>query len=419
MMKIFVTLSLFLAASVALVDAGVFKTKLSKMPYAKQRTLASIISQAEFLGFKYGVNNKQQPFSLYQDASGDLRVQSADAGMVSEQWHARAKAGHNVPLTDFLNAQYFADIELGSPPQSFKVILDTGSANLWVPSESCTSIACLLHKKYDNSLSKTYQANGSEFQIHYGSGSMEGFVSRDTLRIGDLDVKDQDFAEAIKEPGLAFAFGKFDGILGLAYDTISVNKIVPPFYRMKEQNLLDQNQFGFYLGSSESEGGEATFGGVDPSRFEGPIVYAPVRRRGYWEVALNKIGFGNEELVLTRTGAAIDTGTSLIAMPTDVAEILNKEIGAKRSWTGQYSVDCSKVPSLPALTFYLDNKPYTLEGRDYIFNVQGTCISPFMGMDLPEPVGPLWIVGDVFLRKFYTVYDLDKDAVGFAKAVHH
>ena len=188
---------------------------------------------------------------------------------------------------------------------------------------------------------------------------------------------------------------------------------------MKEQNLLDQNQFGFYLGSSESEGGEATFGGVDPSRFEGPIVYAPVRRRGYWEVALNKIGFGNEELVLTRTGAAIDTGTSLIAMPTDVAEILNKEIGAKRSWTGQYSVDCSKVPSLPALTFYLDNKPYTLEGRDYIFNVQGTCISPFMGMDLPEPVGPLWIVGDVFLRKFYTVYDLDKDAVGFAKAVHH
>ena len=187
---------------------------------------------------------------------------------------------------------------------------------------------------------------------------------------------------------------------------------------MVEQNLLDENLFAFYLGENDSEGGEATFGGVDTDKFEDPIVYAPVRRRGYWEVALNKVGFGDEELELPRTGAAIDTGTSLIAMPSAVAEILNKQIGAKRSWTGQYSLDCSRIPSLPSLTFYLDNKPYTLEGKDYILNIQNTCISSFMGMDLPEPVGPLWIIGDVFLRKFYTVYNLDKNAVGFAKAVH-
>ena len=105
-------------------------------------------------------------------------------------------------------------------------------------------------------------------------------------------------------------------------------------------------------------------------------------------------------------------------MPTDVSEILNKEIGAKRSWTGQYGLNCSSVPDLPNLTFYLNGKPYTLEGRDYVLNVQGTCISAFMGMDFPKPVGPLWIVGDAFLRKFYSVYDLDKDAVGFALAKH-
>lgn len=73
----------------------------------------------------------------------------------------------------------------------------------------CTSIACFLHQKYDSSQSSTYKSNGTEFSIQYGSGSMEGFVSQDTLTIGDLEVKGLDFAEATKEPGLAFAFGKW------------------------------------------------------------------------------------------------------------------------------------------------------------------------------------------------------------------
>jgi saccharopepsin len=82
------------------------------------------------------------------------------------------------------------------------------SSNLWVPSTQCTSIACFLHTKFDSSASSTYKPNGTSFSIQYGSGSMEGFVSRDNLRIGDLTITNQLFAEAVKEPGLAFAFGK-------------------------------------------------------------------------------------------------------------------------------------------------------------------------------------------------------------------
>lgn len=88
------------------------------------------------------------------------------------------------------------------------MILDTGSSNLWVPSKQCTSIACFLHTKYDSSSSSTYKSNGTSFEIRYGSGSMEGFVSKDNFAIGDLQVKNMLFAEATKEPGLAFAFGK-------------------------------------------------------------------------------------------------------------------------------------------------------------------------------------------------------------------
>jgi saccharopepsin len=125
-------------------------------------------------------------------------------------------------------------------------------------------------------------------------------------------------------------------------------------------------------------------------------------------------------------------GTSLIVLPVDIAEMLNTQIGAKKSWNGQYMVDCSKVPDLPELSFYFIGKPYPLKGSDYVLEVQGTCISSFTPMNLP---GGLWIIGmsslervnltmtnrmitgDVFLRRYYTVYDLGRDAIGFAKAV--
>ncbi len=126
---------------------------------------------------------------------------------------------------------------IGTPPQEFKVVLDTGSSNLWVPSSKCTSIACFLHSKYDSSASSTYKQNGSSFEIRYGSGSLSGFVSSDTLELAGMEIKDQLFAEATEEPGLAFAFGRFDGILGLGYDTISVNHITPPFYELINQKV--------------------------------------------------------------------------------------------------------------------------------------------------------------------------------------
>ncbi|KAJ7675949.1 aspartic peptidase domain-containing protein [Mycena polygramma] len=298
------------------------------------------------------------------------------------------------------------------PPQSFKVILDTGSSNLWVPSTKCNSIACFLHVKYDSSASSTYKANGSAFSVQYGTGSMEGFVSNDVLAIGDLKIPKQDFAEATKEPGLTFAFGKFDGILGLPYDTISVNHITPPFYRMINAGLIDEPVFSFRIGSSEEDGDEAVFGGIDNRAYIGNIDYVPLRRKAYWEVELTKIKFGHDELELESTGAAIDTGTSLITVPTAIAEMLNAQIGATKSWNGQYTVDCTKVPSLPGLSFTFGGKPYPLKGSDYILEVQGTCISSFTW----DGYKPSWRIamGDTFLRRYYTVYDLGRNAVGFA-----
>jgi saccharopepsin len=334
-----------------------------------------------------------------------VRPQGHADEMFKETSYKGEKDGHAVPVSNFLNAQYFSEIAIGTPPQEFKVVLDTGSSNLWVPSRDCGSIACYLHSKYDHSESSTYKKNGSDFAIRYGSGSLEGYVSQDTVQIGDVKIKNQLFAEATSEPGLAFAFGRFDGIMGLGYDTISVNGIVPPFYSMLEQGLLDEPVFSFYLSDTNDEGAEseALFGGINKDHYTGEMTKIPLRRKAYWEVDLDAITFGDQSASLESTGAILDTGTSLIALPSTFAELLNKEIGDKRD-------------SLPDLTFTLTGHNFTIGAYDYILEVQGSCISAFMGFDIPEPAGPLVILGDAFLRKWYSVYDVGNNAVGLAKA---
>jgi len=240
-------------------------------------------------------------------------------------------------------------------------------------------------------------------------------VSNDVMSIGDLKIKNQDFAEATEEPGLTFAFGRFDGILGLGYDTISVNKIVPPFYQMVNQGLLDEPVFAFYLGDSEGQS-EAVFGGVDKAHYTGDIEYIPLRRKAYWEVDLDFIAYGDEVADLEDTGVILDTGTSLNVIPSSLAELLNKEMGAEKGYNGQYTIDCGKKNTLPDITFSLSGSNYSLPASDYILEVSGSCISTFMGMDIPAPAGPLAILGDAFLRRYYSVYDLGKNAVGLARA---
>ncbi|KAF2147315.1 uncharacterized protein K452DRAFT_261722 [Aplosporella prunicola CBS 121167] len=396
--------AMLLAASALLgsASAGVHKMKLKKVPLAEQLEHANMGDQVKALSQKY--MGTRPPINTVEDIFKAQPIQ--------------ADSEHPVPINNFLNAQYFSEISIGTPPQTFKVILDTGSSNLWVPSSECGSIACYLHNKYDSSASSTYNKNGSSFEIRYGSGSLSGFVSQDTFTIGDLTVKKQDFAEATSEPGLAFAFGRFDGILGLGYDTISVNKIVPPFYNMVNEGKLDEPVFAFYLSDTNNEGSEsvATFGGVDKSHYTGKLTKIPLRRKAYWEVDLDSITFGDATAELDNTGVILDTGTSLIALPSTLAELLNREIGAKRSFNGQYTVDCDKRADLPDLTFTLTGHNFTISAYDYILEVQGSCISAFMGMDFPEPAGPLAILGDAFLRKWYSVYDLGNNAVGLAKA---
>ncbi|KAL1528655.1 hypothetical protein AB1Y20_009992 [Prymnesium parvum] len=313
-----------------------------------------------------------------------------------------------VGLEDFMNAQYYGEIGLGSPPQLFNVVFDTGSANLWVPSAKCKgfNLACLLHNRYSSASSSTYLENGQPFSIRYGSGSMSGFLSVDTLTLSGISLPNVTFAEAVSEPGIAFAITKFDGILGMAYPEIAVDGMKPIFQSLLLSGQLPEPVFAFYLCKSPSQvpGGTLLLGGVDPAYYVGEIHYAPVLQ-GLLGVCSRR------HRCRRRLLCGRHTLLRTMGLPFDSAAI-----------SGQYVIPCEQAAALPTLSFRINGKSFDLSGLEYVLELdrsngqKAMCLLGIMAMDIPAPAGPLWILGDVFLSKYFSVYDFGQDRIGLALA---
>ncbi|KAM6296831.1 cathepsin D-like [Podargus strigoides] len=311
-------------------------------------------------------------------------------------------------LHNYMDAQYYGTIALGTPPQPFRVIFDTGSADLWVPSARCCLLylACWLHPHYQPALSRTHRPNGSAFAITYGSGSLRGFLSQDTLTVSNISVPEQTFAEAVALPGLAFAAARFDGVLGLAFPTAAAGPARPVFDNMMARGLFRTNVFSFRLRRPHPD--------HTPITPQGPPNCPPRcrwGRGGPWGAVTPLCAGGGCE-------AIVDTGTSLITGPSEEVDKLHRAMGGSPTLGGQYTLDCNKVPSLPNVSFVLGGHEFTLGPQHYVLQVSqwGTplCVSGFMALDVPPPAGPLWILGDVFLARYYVVFDRDHDRVGLA-----
>lgn len=327
-------------------------------------------------------------------------------------------------IKDYANAQYYGAVSLGSPPQSFMVIFDTGSSNLWVPKVGCSHCGNPLFgrkSKYDHGKSNTYVEDGKAFEIMYGSGSVSGFFSRESLTLGeDLVIKGQRFAE-IEDAGglgLAYSLGKFDGILGLGFTSISIDGATTVFENAIKENVVDLPIFSFYLGDNGP--GELTFGGYDTSKFEGDLVYVDLLSATYWEIALDSIAAGSYKSTANPNGSPItgivDSGTSLMIGPKQEIVKLASAVGAKANFAGQYTVDCDKVADMPDIVFTIGGTEYSIPGPKAVIAARNTCLFAFMGVDFPSP-GPQWILGDVFMRQYYTVFNYHDKTIGFAKAV--
>jgi cathepsin D len=194
------------------------------------------------------------------------------------------------------------------------------------------------------------------------------------------------------------------------------------------QKSLDKNVFSFYLNRKEGAkvGGELILGSADHKYYTGTFHYVDVTVQGYWQFAMEGVQVvkDSKPLVSVCQGgcqAICDTGTSLLAGPTDEVKKIQDAIGAAPLVKGEYLVDCNKIPTMPNVTFTLNGKVFELSPLDYVLKEtemgETLCLSGFIGLDVPKPRGPLWILGDVFIGKYYTEFDRDQNRVGFATAV--
>jgi len=321
-----------------------------------------------------------------------------------------------VPISNYNDVQYYGPITIGSDKQAFTVVFDTGSSNLWVPSAECKSLVCMLKHKYDHSKSTTYTKNGTPLTIQYGSGAIKGYLSNDQVTAGGATIQSFAFGE-VTQLTANFGASQFDGILGLAWASISVDNVPTFFDTMISQGIVQEHSFSFYLSEDSSAPGSVLIlGGVDKDYFIGDISYHTLVQDNYWLILLADLSISGKSFKpygLPLKGI-VDTGTSLIVGSADVINPLLDYLNLDQQ------VDCSAKDSLPPVDFTIDKVTYSLPAAAYIIEItafqETQCVVGFQAMNFPPEFGHALIIGDTFIKFYYTHFDVQNNRVGFAIA---
>lgn len=314
---------------------------------------------------------------------------------------------NGIPVTNFMDAQFYGPITIGTPPQEFTVIFDTGSSNLWLPAKGCKSIACLTHPKFDNTSSTSFKYDGRSLVMNYGKGSCAGTVGVDSVNFGGYDVQGVDFG-LMTTVSVNFAVTKAAGILGLAYKAISEDALPPVFELLVEQGLVANATFSFFLTKKAgADGSTLILGGYDPKYALTDFKYYPLINDTYYIIQVADFGVNGTSLGGGKQYAGVvDSGTSLIVgSPTAVLALL-RLLPSKP--------DCSKIDTYPSIFFTLGTDVYEIGPEYYILEDLGQCLLGIMSMDGLPFEG--FILGDVFIRQYYTIFDYGASRVGFALA---
>lgn len=316
---------------------------------------------------------------------------------------------NSAPLDqDGVDFSYFCSVQVGSQQEEMWLALDTGSPSSWVFSSSCTDAVCTSHHTWDSAGSSTYKSMSSTFSVGYGSGTVRGNLGQDTMSIAGLDVTFP-FGSATSATK-TFANYPIDGILGLGRSN-TAGWDVPSFMDVVAQNgMLSSNIIGFSLSraSDNPKDGEVNFGVIDKTKFDGSIVYTATDANT-WTIPLDDAYVNGQACGLTGKSATIDTGTTYILIPPADAATLFASVPGSHPSGENYIIPCD---STATIEFEFSGVKYSISPDDYI-GAKSTdgCVSTIVGH---QPFGPgVWLVGDVFLKNVYSVFDYDNGQIGF------
>eukprot|EP00929_Paragymnodinium_shiwhaense_P035491 TRINITY_DN19142_c1_g1_i1.p1 TRINITY_DN19142_c1_g1~~TRINITY_DN19142_c1_g1_i1.p1 ORF type:complete len:401 (+),score=75.80 TRINITY_DN19142_c1_g1_i1:124-1326(+) len=321
-------------------------------------------------------------------------------------------------------SEYYGKISVGSPPKEFVVLFDTGSGNLLLPSSLCDSQACLKHNRFNSSVSKTAKTIaflskpltevGEDgdldiVSLAYGTGEASGVIIRDQICVEKVCTT-VNMVSATDESDAPFGSAPFDGIMGLGLPSLSEGQTFNVLQSMIQSKSVKLGLFSVFLGRTEQEPSEILFGSYRRELAQHEPVWVPVRPTGFWEVPLDSMAINGDVHDVGNASVVLDTGTSLLAGPTDAINWLVDKLDV--------ASDCSNFQALPDIAFTVGQHKFTLSPSDYIDrDDKEGCSMSLMTQDSPNG-NAVWIFGDPFLRKHYTIYDQDNMRVGIAAANH-
>ncbi|KAL0941227.1 aspartic-type endopeptidase [Colletotrichum truncatum] len=308
--------------------------------------------------------------------------------------------------TDF---SYFAQVKFGSKAKPLWMLVDTGAGTSWVMGSSCKSSACEKHGSFGPSDSDTYKDLGENFSVAYGSGSVKGQKITDTISFAGMNLKFE-FGVA-NETSEDFNHFPFDGILGLSMAGGETENFVQAVQNSK---VLAATIFCVYLNRAADgpNTSEISFGNCNPDKYKGDFTYTPVgSENGDWAIPVDGITYDGKKSGAAGKLAYIDTGTSYVFGPqSDVAAFHSNIPGSSSDDGTTYKVPCD---SNKAVAYTFSGVSYTISAKDWRSkpNAEGVCTSNIYGH---EVVPGAWLLGDVFLKNVYAVFDKDQKRIGFA-----
>ncbi|CAG8545353.1 1782_t:CDS:2 [Ambispora leptoticha] len=328
---------------------------------------------------------------------------------------SKSKVG-TVNLVDYQSdSEWYGEIYIGTPPQIFNIAFDTGSSTLWVfgPGANLDSNP---HHVYDYTKSASYEYDGREWNITYGdNGKVGGYLARDVFFIGAVNgvggirVPGQLFGIANQTTSL-YASDIIDGLVALGFaSNTAVKGIKPLFDNMIDRSLLMQNLFSVAYVKEASggdlNGGEISFGGINPAYYTGDILYlTAIQPSSYWQVTADNIQVGNMIPINMSGNAILDTGGSIILLPSAVCSAVYSQIpGAYYdSNYGGWLLPVNTDPSL-IIYFVFSGRKFGIPIADLIWDpVPGTI---FAGGGIQIQPGTYWILGGIFMKNVYAIFD--------------
>ncbi|KAI0632403.1 acid protease [Trametes polyzona] len=319
-----------------------------------------------------------------------------------------------VKLTDQeQDLEWTGAVDIGSPAQSFTIDFDTGSSDLWVPSSSCKS--CGSRPLYNPSKSSGSSKKSGSFSISYGDGSTaSGTPYTDTVTVGGVKVTGQ-YLAAVTQESSEFQQDPEDGLLGLGYPALSQLNNNPFFFTAVEQSAVPKGEFAFKLAKT---GSELFIGGTNEKLYSGDIEFHDLSSTiGYWMIGGGSVSINGKKAV-SGFETIIDSGSTIMTAPQSAATSFWKQVkGAKvfDQESGMYSYPCD---SAPKVTFSWGGKSWSISADDFNLGEteegSGQCVGALVAGNLGLG-DSTWLLGDTLMKNVYTVFSVDKNAVGFAK----